>query len=352
LKNSFLLLSFLFCRILSAQNDSTSRLSSSAYGELYYSYDFSKPVNNEKANFLYNHKRHNEVNANLVLIKFNYIANRFRGNLGLMLGNYAQYNLSSEPNWLQFFYEANFGAKISKKKHLWLDAGILPSHIGFESAISADCWTLTRSLLAENSPYYETGLRLSFTSKNEKLTMAFLVLNGWQKIKMPNYIKTPSAGLQINFKKCEKLVLNYSNFIGTDKPDSLQAIRIFHNLYAQYQPLKKLGFIAGFDLGTDKYNLKRYGAWFSPVLIVQYTVNEKIKMALRGEYYQDAKEILLSTNTPHGFQTTGVSTNVDYSINNKLQFRLEGKMLNSKEAVFTNNALRNYSLTTNLTVRI
>ncbi|MBK8628485.1 MAG: outer membrane beta-barrel protein [Saprospiraceae bacterium] len=28
-----------------------------------------------------------------------------------------------------------------------MDAGIFPSHIGFESAISADNWTLTRSLL-------------------------------------------------------------------------------------------------------------------------------------------------------------------------------------------------------------
>jgi hypothetical protein len=40
----------------------------------------------------------------------------------------------------------------------------MPSHIGFESVISADCWTLTRSLLAENSPYYETGMRLEATS--------------------------------------------------------------------------------------------------------------------------------------------------------------------------------------------
>ena len=32
--------------------------------------------------------------------------------------------------------------KLAKKKNLWIDAGILPSHIGFESAVSKDCWTL------------------------------------------------------------------------------------------------------------------------------------------------------------------------------------------------------------------
>ena len=133
-----------------SQNDSLKKLNFSAYGELYYSYDFSNPQNHEKSNFLYNHKRHNELNSNLLLLKANYLDKNYRANLGLMTGNYAQYNLSSEPNWAQFIYEANVGIKISKEYNLWLDAGILPSHIGFESAISADCWTLTRSLLAEN----------------------------------------------------------------------------------------------------------------------------------------------------------------------------------------------------------
>jgi hypothetical protein len=65
--------------------------------------------------------------------------------------------------------------KLSKKQNLWLDAGIMPSHIGFESAVSADCWTLTRSLLAENSPYYETGIKLGYVSKDEKLYISALL---------------------------------------------------------------------------------------------------------------------------------------------------------------------------------
>jgi hypothetical protein len=33
-------------------------------------------------------------------------------------------------------YEANVGGKFLVAKHnLWIDAGIMPSHIGFESAI-------------------------------------------------------------------------------------------------------------------------------------------------------------------------------------------------------------------------
>ena len=73
-----------------AQNDSLKNLTFNAYGELYYSYDFAKPANHEKPDFIYNHKRHNEVNANLILLKTNYSATNLRANLGLMAGNYSR----------------------------------------------------------------------------------------------------------------------------------------------------------------------------------------------------------------------------------------------------------------------
>ena len=39
-----------------AQNDSLKNLTFNAYTELYYSYDFAKPVNHEKPDFIYNHR--------------------------------------------------------------------------------------------------------------------------------------------------------------------------------------------------------------------------------------------------------------------------------------------------------
>lgn len=334
-----------------SQNDTLKKLNFSAYTELYYSYDFSNPQNHEKSNFLYNHKRHNELNANLILLKANYLDKNYRANLGLMAGNYALYNLSSEPTWAQFIYEANIGVKLSQKQNIWLDAGIMPSHIGFESAISADCWTLTRSLLAENSPYYETGIKLSYTSKNEKLNLSALYLNGWQKISKPNYIQKPSFGTQINYKLSKKLLLNYSTFFGTDKPDSSNAIRQFHNFYLQYEPTNKFGIIAGFDIGRDKFNPTTYGTWYSPVLIIKQSINEKTRIAIRGEYYSDPKQIIITTGTTNGFQTFGFSSNLDYEINDKIKCRIEGKMFHSKDKIFVND-INNYSITTNMTIKL
>lgn len=353
MKFRLLILTLFIANTIFAQTDTLKKLTFSAYGELYYSYDFSNPTNHEKSNFLYNHKRHNELSANLLLVKASYLDKKYRANIGLMAGNYAQYNLSSEPTWAQFIYEANIGLKLSNKKNIWLDAGILPSHIGFESALSADCWTLTRSLLAENSPYYETGLKVSYTSKNEKLILAILLLNGWQKTRKPNFIQRPSFAVQATYKPTSKLTFNYSNFIGTDKPDSLNSFRHFHNFYLQFEPTSKFGIIAGFDIGFEKTLNNKFDNWYSPVIILKQKTSKKTMVALRAEYYFDLKEIIIATGTANGFQTFGLSSNFDYEISDKIKFRIEGKLYNSKDKIFTSNTSNNnFSLTTNLTLKL
>lgn len=348
----FLLVLQLVSFVAFAQNALKDNVTLSAYGELYYSYDFSKPKDHEKADFLYNHKRHNELNANLLMVKANYTDKRIRANLGVMAGNYAQYNLSAEPTWAQFIYEANIGVKLLKEKSLWLEAGIFPSHIGFESAIGADCWTLSRSILAENSPYYEAGLRINYTSKNEKLNAKLLYLNGWQRIQKPVDINRPSFGAQLSYAFNATLMLNYSNFVGTDKPDNVKSTRHFHNFFVQYEPTEHFGIIAGFDIGSEKTLNTLPSIWYSPVLILRQKINSQTSISLRGEYYVDKDQIIINTGTPNGFQTTGLSSNVDYKITKNMMARAEIKWFHSKDAIFARQENRNYSFTTSLSLKL
>ncbi len=320
-----------FClAIATAQTDTTASLTFSGYGEVYYQYDFGKTDDHERPGFLYNHKRHNEVNINLAFAKAAYASQKTRANLALMVGNYAQYNLAAEPTWTQFVFEANAGVKLSKKQNIWLDAGIMPSHIGFESAIGADCWTLTRSLVAENSPYFGTGAKLSFLNKKENLTVAALVLNGWQRTHRPDGYQKPAVGLQLNYKPSYQLTLNYSNFIGSDKPDSFGTTRFYHNFYSIWDGGKGWGVIAGCDIGSDE----SYGTWLAPTLILRRSFDEKWRLAGRAEYFHDPEEALISVNTEHGFRTWGYSLNLDCSITDKALLRVEARQLQSKDAVF------------------
>ena len=224
----------------------------SGYVEAYYQYDFNKPADNNRPGFIYSHNRHNEFNLNLGFLKGSYNTERVRANFAMASGTYMNANYAAETGVLKNIFEANAGIKISKKKNLWIDAGIFSSHIGFESAISKDCWTLTRSMLADNSPYFESGAKITYTTDNNKWIVSGLLLNGWQRIKRVDGNSLMSYGTQVQYKPNATTTLNYSSFIGTDKPDSARQWRYFHNLYGIFNVTDKFGITAGFDIGSEQ----------------------------------------------------------------------------------------------------
>ncbi len=327
-------------------------ISYSAYAEAYYSYDFLKPQNHLKESFIYNHKKNNELNLNIFLLKANYNTNSTRATIAAMLGNYAQYNMSSEAPWAQFVNEANMGFKISKRKNVWVDIGILPSHIGFEGVIAADCWTLTRSIVAENSPYFETGLRMSYTSTNEKKYFSFLVLNGWQRIQKSDYNQLPSLALQYTYKPSTKITLNYSNFLGSDMPDSIHNVRFYNNGYVIAEVTKKTALTAGFDIGLDKYKKTKPFLWLAPILIIKYKHNTKITTAYRAEYFKDKSQVIINTNKPQGSSLLGLSANIDYSISPQMLWRVEAKTYMAKNYKFYNRSANNTCITTSISIKL
>jgi hypothetical protein len=331
----------------------TNPLSFSGYAEAYYSYDFNKPADNNRPSFLYSHNRHNEFNVNLAFVKGSYITERIRANIAIAVGTYMNANYAAEPGVLENIYEGNVGVKISKSKNLWVDAGIFSSHIGFESAHSPSCWSLTRSMDAENSPYYESGARLSYTTDNGKISLTALALNGWQRITRVNGNSLMSWGTQVFIKPTNELTLNYSTFLGTDKPDSVRLCRIYHNLYAIFQFNDKIGITAGFDIGTEQVSKgsSDKNTWYTPVGILRFTPNSKWAIAIRGEYFNDENGVIISTGTPNGFKTFGASLNVDRNIGDHLLWRTEFRTFSSKDEIFVkdNTTKKNNSaITTSL----
>jgi hypothetical protein len=308
----------------------------SGFIESYYTYDFNKPSGHTRPGFIYSHNRHNEFNLNLGFIRVIYTKDKVRGNLAIAGGTYMNANYATEPGVLKNMYEANVGYKLSGRKNLWLDIGIMPSHIGFESAHSPSCWTLTRSLGADNSPYYQAGVKLTYSTNDNKWLFCGLALNGWQHISRVEGSSLMNFGTQITYKPTSKLTLNYSTFIGTDKPDSLRLMRYYHDIYGIFQISDYFGITAGFDIGTEEKSNNNSGmnTWYTPVLIAKYNASSRVSLTARGEYYQDEKGVIITTGTPNGFKTTGVSLNVDYAPSSNMLFRIEGRSLNSKDKVF------------------
>ena len=344
MKTILLSASVVLCMTATAQDSTTAiataptpnALTFSGYVESYYTYDLNKPQDNNRPEFIYSHNRHNEFNLNLGFVKASYNAEKVRANLAIAAGTYMNANYTAEPGVLKNTYEANAGFKIGKK-NLWLDAGIFPSHVGFESAIGKDNWAVTRSILADNSPYYEAGAKLSYTSPDNKWFLSGMALNGWQRIKRVDGNSLMSFGTQITYKPTAKATLNYSTFIGTDKPDSVRQMRYFHNFYGIFQLTDKFGLTAGFDIGTEEKSNSnsKMNSWYSPVIIAKYSFTNQWVLAARAEYYSDQDGVIISTGTTNGFKTTGLSLNVDYSPASNMLFRLEGRSLNSKDNIFS-----------------
>ena len=333
----------------------TPKIKVSGYLETYYGYDFNKPSNNNRPGFIYSHNRNNEVNLNLGFIKGSYDDGTMRANLAVMAGTYANANLAAEPGVLKNVFEANAGIKLSKKANLWLDAGIFSSHIGFESAISKDCWVLTRNISSENSPYYEAGAKISYGTADGKLSATVLFLNGFQKINRQDGNSQPAGGLQLTFKPTNKLTLNYSNYIGSEGLDAVRVNRTYHNFYAIAQLSDSFGLTAGFDYATQQIvrGQSAKNEILSPVIIAQYKIDPKWAIAGRAEYYEDKNGIFIGSGSPNGFKTMGYSLNLDYAPITNAVIRLEGKVYDSKDKIFVRDLTavnHNASITASIAV--
>jgi hypothetical protein len=256
--------------------------------------------------------------------------------VGLHAGTYVAANYAAEDQVFKHIFEAYAGFR--PFANAWLDAGIFSSHIGFESAISKDNWTLTRSLMAENSPYYEAGGRFTYEVSDE-LTLTALVLNGWQNIRENNQAK--AIGTQIQWQLTEKLLINSSTFYGNEQPQGLvRRRRYFHDFYADYAATDQLSLALVFDVGKQENEQRgaKADTWHTGAAFVRYQFAEKWTAAARAEYYKADRGVIISSFSPTlgdaAFQVHGASLNLDYAPTSNVLVRLEGRLLKAQSDLF------------------
>ena len=308
----------------------------SAFLNLYYGYDFNQPTTTKRLPFLYNHTRHHQPSANLALVTGKYESGRFRANLGIQQGTYARDNYADEPEILKWIHQANVGYALDQDQTLWLEAGVLSSHIGFESSISKENLTLSRSLIAENSPYFETGFKLGWQA-DEKWYLAFLYLNGWQRIQPIEGVNKPSFGTQVSFTPNSNTTLNWSTFLGTDSGIEAGTSIYFSNMYGVFSLGEKWKLIAGLDVGQRTNQDMANQTWWGAAFLAQYTFSEKFSSALRLEHYSDPFQGITFLYGQVGLEASGVSLNLDQKIGSWGLLRIEGRYLDSPQSFYFNS---------------
>ncbi len=273
----------------------------------------------------------------------------FRYGLAIQTGSYVQANYIAEPKELQYVYLAYAGIPIIKD--LWFDVGIFESHIGGESAISIKNLNYTRSLIAENSPYYESGARLKYKF-NEKILIGLYALNGWQKIKDNN--KDKAFGLELVYNLNDSWKIAYTGFAGNEAPDyEKRQTRYFSNFHLNGKINQKIFIYLAYDLGFQKKlepswteRLEQldtipsttpkdsFYRWQGFSVQIAYQFHPFWRVALRGEGYFDKNQVIVQTSTRDGYQIWGGSINLDYMPHSFVKIRLEFKHFSSMNPIY------------------
>ncbi len=310
-----------------------------AFIDEYYAWDFDRPPTFDRA-YATQPARHAEFNVNLAFVEVKLEEPDVRGRLAIQYGTSVQANYAGEPHIghvsgpgvSQYIQEASIGYKISPT--LWVDGGVFFAHTGLEGWISRDNLAYTRSLVSEFSPYYEAGVKLTWTP-SPAVTAQFLVLNGWQNIS--NYNTPPATGLRVDYVASPLLTLSYDNFLGDVAADGLpRQYRLYHDFIVQLTPSSRWQLAGMFSLGTQSRSTPdgKTATWYGFSVLAKYQLGPRVSAVARLERYADPDQVIVITGLPDPFRTNGVSLGIDVKLNPRLLWRTELRGFRSDAAVW------------------
>jgi len=268
---------------------------------------------------------------NLVYLNMAYEGQRLFVRGGLMGGTYAWENLASEPPLLRHIQEACVGWKPDINGRIEVLAGIFPSHIGAETVRGVDGYTLTRSIQADNSPYYESGMQVSFTSPEGKYKGAFLFLNGWQRMTVPARFRSPALGHSFSCTG-RSWRLGSHSIIGPARQDDLRSLRLFHNFQMETTFGEDFSLLAVIDVGWAPFTAG--GLWWSPTLMARLVPSPNWRIALRGEWFQDPARVITPSSLSTALEAGGLSFNLDWRLTPVLWWRAECRSFLAPQPLF------------------
>lgn len=318
------------------------------YVDTYYAYNFNEPDGKDVPYFV-SMSRHNEVSINLAFVDLKYSSQRLRARVVPGFGTYVNANYSNEPGSLKNLIEANVGIRLFKDKGIWIDAGVLGSPYTNESALSKDHLAYTRSLAAENVPYYLSGIKATLPLSS-KVTAYLYLLNGWQQIADQNSSK--SLGSQLEIRPNNNLLISWNTYLGKERTakDSVEGTRLFSDAYFIYKKAK-LSMTGCVYYGIQEHFTDNY-KWMQANIITRYQLTPVVSTTVRFEYFNDTNAALIVPIVPGaGFETLGSSIGIDFLIENNVLFRTEARQLFSDNHIYLDRgkpATTSLSLTASL----
>ncbi len=195
------------------------------------------------------------------------------------------------PNDVRYVYQASVAYTLNVGRGILFEAGIQPSHVGYEGFFSKDNWSYTRGWMGEFSPYYQTGLKVA-TSFDDHWSGQLWIVNGWQVVEDNNSGK--SFGTQLAYAT-DKAGFTVNTFFGPELPDDSSHWRSFVDLVGTWKISPKVNAAASVDLGRQTRpqaaaaNWQGASVWLRvlPGNSSSSSRSSSSAFALRVEYFHD-----------------------------------------------------------------
>ena len=196
----------------------------------------------------------------------------------------------SGPSLARLIQEATAGVKLGD--NVWVDGGIFYSNAGMEGWASRDNPTYSRSLVADYSPYYSSGVKVTW-AVTSKLTGRLDVVNGWQNISENNTGK--GAGARLDYAVTPTTTLSYYNLFSDEAGNRL---RTFNGVGAKHVA-GSLTLLGELDLGSQGKSSAGGGTatWYGFTAVARVQVARTVALSGRVERYDDEDQVIIATGS-------------------------------------------------------
>ncbi len=346
-----------FSSPLSAQE---SPFSVKGYLDLYYKSNLTE--NKDRINpYFVSSNRYDAFQVNLAYLHFEYAAENYKFVFKPAFGTYMQSNYAAEPPLFQNILELYGSLKLSKKREIWLEAGVFGSPYTNESCVSRMHLTYTRSFAPEYVPYYLSGLRLKLPLE-KRLNFYLMLLNGYQIIQ--NEQSKIGIGTHLEFNPNEKLNLNFTSYIGstetTFSPQNRGRVLTDFNLNYNFEGDVSIAFCAYYGWQARLKTLQNEETetvnWGQVNLQIRQKFKKIHSVSVRAEYFYDPNSVQITPiANANGFKAGSFTLGYNAEIGKNTLLRLENRYFFAEDEIFRSGD-KKFSkslneLTANLTFR-
>jgi hypothetical protein len=215
---------------------------------------------------------------------------------------------------------------------LTVQAGKFTTLAGAEVIAPTGNTNFSRSLLFYAEPMTHTGLRATY-AVTDTVSVIAGVNNGWNYTKIDYGSKTGELGLAYNPNKYFSLTAQM--YAGKDPVYGAE--RTFFDTVATFNATSALTFVMSYDwgkqeIGTATPDTLTGGDWDGIAGYVNYQLNSKWRVSLRGEYLDDKDGTTLVTGDRQDLKE--VTLTCGYDPVASFELRLEGRYDTSSESTF------------------